>query len=286
MQAFPNTDAPFGMGYAHSSGPSPPLLTLDANEVADFDYSAYVQDQQDMDYLAEESSASVSTPPLPSSSSDAPPQTLMLPQLQPSSSALIVPRAGSGSGGGSGTTANTGSGPQKQRLERRGHTKSRRGCFNCKRRRIKCQETRPACGHCVKTGLKCEYPTLPAIVHQPQHQIPIFTLQDMRFFQHFLLKCYPHHPIGSEDMWTHEIPCLSEKMYIKGENILFGDYLESDAQKAKLQPHMEKLPLVEKQWVDAAVVAIEQLEGVVEAEGGEVERRYLELILEMARQLY
>lgn len=26
---------------------------------------------------------------------------------------------------------------QKQRLERRGHTKSRRGCFNCKRRRIK-----------------------------------------------------------------------------------------------------------------------------------------------------
>lgn len=26
---------------------------------------------------------------------------------------------------------------QKQRLERRGHTKSRRGCYNCKRRRIK-----------------------------------------------------------------------------------------------------------------------------------------------------
>ena len=25
----------------------------------------------------------------------------------------------------------------RQRLERRGHTKSRRGCFNCKRRRIK-----------------------------------------------------------------------------------------------------------------------------------------------------
>lgn len=26
---------------------------------------------------------------------------------------------------------------QRQRLERRGHTKSRRGCYNCKRRRIK-----------------------------------------------------------------------------------------------------------------------------------------------------
>ncbi|KAK7439658.1 C6 zinc finger protein [Colletotrichum acutatum] len=70
---------------------------------------------------------------------------------------------------------------QKQRLERRGHTKSRRGCFNCKRRRIK-----------------------------PQHQVPLFSLQDMRFFQHFMLQCYPHHPIGNENIWTHEIPCLSQ----------------------------------------------------------------------------
>ncbi|KAK2772400.1 C6 transcription factor [Colletotrichum kahawae] len=99
---------------------------------------------------------------------------------------------------------------QKQRLERRGHTKSRRGCFNCKRRRIKCQETRPSCGHCVKTGLKCEYPSTPTISHQPHHQVPLFSLQDMRFFQHFMLQCYPHHPIGNENIWTHEIPCLSQ----------------------------------------------------------------------------
>lgn len=46
---------------------------------------------------------------------------------------------------------------------------------------------------------------------QPQHQIPIFSMQDMRFFQHFLLNCYPHHPIGSEDLWLHDIPCLSQK---------------------------------------------------------------------------
>ncbi|KAF4969371.1 hypothetical protein FZEAL_10231 [Fusarium zealandicum] len=58
---------------------------------------------------------------------------------------------------------------QKQRLERRGHTKSRRGCYNCKRRRVKCQETRPACGHCMKTGLKCEYPVSPQITHQYEY---------------------------------------------------------------------------------------------------------------------
>lgn len=36
----------------------------------------------------------------------------------------------------------------------------------------------------------------------------------MRFFQHFLFNCIPHHPIGSESIWTHEIPCLSEKVSI------------------------------------------------------------------------
>ncbi|PNY26987.1 Sterol uptake control protein 2 [Tolypocladium capitatum] len=72
-----------------------------------------------------------------------------------------------------------------------------------------CQETRPACGHCVKTGLKCEYPSVPQITHQPHHEIPLFSLQDMRFFQHFLTQCYPHHPLKQEDIWTHEIPCIA-----------------------------------------------------------------------------
>ena len=47
---------------------------------------------------------------------------------------------------------------------------------------------------------------------QPQHQIPLFSLQDMRFFQYFLLQCFPRHPIGAETIWTHEIPCLSQKV--------------------------------------------------------------------------
>jgi hypothetical protein len=46
---------------------------------------------------------------------------------------------------------------------------------------------------------------------QPQHQIPLFSLQDMRFFQHFLLQCYPHQPLGNDTIWTHEVPCLSQK---------------------------------------------------------------------------
>jgi hypothetical protein len=53
---------------------------------------------------------------------------------------------------------------------------------------------------------------------QPQHQVPLFSLQDMRFFQHFLLNCYPHYPLGSQSMWTHDIPCLSEKAYATQPN--------------------------------------------------------------------
>ncbi|KAF7559878.1 hypothetical protein G7046_g4262 [Stylonectria norvegica] len=110
---------------------------------------------------------------------------------------------------GSSAVARRQSAAQKQRLERRGHTKSRRGCYNCKRRRIKCQETHPACGHCTKTGLKCEYPAAPLITHQPHDQIPLFSLQDMRFFQHFLTQCVPHHPLKQEEIWSHDIPCIA-----------------------------------------------------------------------------
>ncbi|KAK8133958.1 hypothetical protein PG984_005970 [Apiospora sp. TS-2023a] len=114
---------------------------------------------------------------------------------------------------------------KKQRLERKGHTKSRRGCYNCKKRRIKCQETQPSCGHCIKAGLNCEYPAVPQITHQPQHQIPLFSLQDMRFFQHFLLNCVPHHPLGNEAIWTHEMACLSQNLTQHSSLLVQHEYL-------------------------------------------------------------
>lgn len=138
--------------------------------LADFDYGTFIPDQ-DIDYLAEESAASNHT--LSDGSS----------HLASESRALAQRPRSDGSPGTSPTMQ-----APRQRLERRGHTKSRRGCYNCKRRRIKvriffsfsramlttfqCQETRPACGHCTKTGLKCEYPTLPQVVHQVCHPFP------------------------------------------------------------------------------------------------------------------
>jgi hypothetical protein len=40
---------------------------------------------------------------------------------------------------------------------RRHHSKSRTGCTVCKKRRIKCDETKPACRQCVDYGRQCTY---------------------------------------------------------------------------------------------------------------------------------
>ncbi|KAJ6098630.1 hypothetical protein N7467_000165 [Penicillium canescens] len=40
---------------------------------------------------------------------------------------------------------------------RRPHRKSRHGCVECKRRRVKCDETRPSCSNCAKRHAECEY---------------------------------------------------------------------------------------------------------------------------------
>ncbi|KAI5862331.1 hypothetical protein GGS23DRAFT_571901 [Durotheca rogersii] len=263
---------------------------------------------------------------------------------------------------------------QRQRSERRGHTKSRRGCYNCKRRRIKCQETRPACGHCVKTGLNCEYPAVPQVVHQPQHQVPLFSLQDMRFFQHFLLTCFPHHPLGNDSIWTHEIPCLSQdyeflmhailglaasdlikqdpnlltfammhrlkaikaikktlnevpktntfeegnallatcfalmfqsviledgmpefmtfcrgialvalQMGYKGTRLLFRNFGDQD-RLDMLRPHMEAVPLIRRDWVDAAAASVRALAPLCYA--GPVEAEYHRLTLAITEAMY
>jgi hypothetical protein len=41
---------------------------------------------------------------------------------------------------------------------RRAHQKSRKGCANCKQRRVKCDEVRPNCGQCVERKWACEFP--------------------------------------------------------------------------------------------------------------------------------
>jgi hypothetical protein len=109
---------------------------------------------------------------------------------------------------------------RRRPIPRKGHTKSRNGCYNCKRRKVKCQENQPECYHCKRIGLACEYPPpkngaaaitgggavsagvscggpSPALQATPT----LFTIEDMRFFQHFLIVAYPSLPIGGDEIW-------------------------------------------------------------------------------------
>jgi hypothetical protein len=111
--------------------------------------------------------------------------------------------------------------PQEQQIVRRrpvpskGHTKSRKGCFSCKRRKIKCQETHPQCGNCVKAGYVCQYPTVGPrtglAMIQPEDP-PAFRGIDMRFFHHFLTTAYPYIPVRCDRIWTHEVPSFAHEV--------------------------------------------------------------------------
>ncbi|TVY14238.1 Sterol uptake control protein 2 [Lachnellula arida] len=107
---------------------------------------------------------------------------------------------------------------------RKGHRKSRQGCFNCKQRKIKCPETQPACINCTKKKLKCIYPapkTLLALRGSAVYSSsPIasvnlqatptkFTSIDLRLFHHFLLEAYPHLPVGNTSAWISEVPLIA-----------------------------------------------------------------------------
>ncbi|KAL5412288.1 hypothetical protein PMIN03_004349 [Paraphaeosphaeria minitans] len=113
--------------------------------------------------------------------------------------------------------------PQPRKpIPRKGHTKSRRGCYNCKRRRIKCNERHPECNHCMKAGLRCEYSEniiqttqQSQLSPNPQEMINlrstpgVFTMADMRLFHHFLITAYPHLPVGADNIWITVIPSFA-----------------------------------------------------------------------------
>ncbi|EOA85778.1 uncharacterized protein SETTUDRAFT_151790 [Exserohilum turcica Et28A] len=107
-------------------------------------------------------------------------------------------------------------------IPRKGHTKSRRGCYSCKRRRIKCNEKHPKCNHCIKAGLQCDYPAniiqttqRPQTILNPQDMGNLrsgpgmFSMADMRLFHHFLITAYPHLPVGADKVWITVIPSFA-----------------------------------------------------------------------------
>lgn len=102
---------------------------------------------------------------------------------------------------------------RRRPIPSKGHTKSRRGCYSCKRRKIKCQETYPQCGHCIKAGSVCQYPMAkPSLSMAQPENPPAFRGIDMRFFHHFLTQAYPYIPVRADRIWTHEVPSFAHEV--------------------------------------------------------------------------
>ncbi|KAF4468902.1 C6 transcription factor [Fusarium albosuccineum] len=92
----------------------------------------------------------------------------------------------------------------RQPVTRRGHSKSRLGCFNCKRRRVKCDERQPGCARCARLGLRCQYPPLENQAlpeSQPRAPLTSLALDDLGFHYQFLTVAYPSLPLRGDKVW-------------------------------------------------------------------------------------
>ncbi|KAL6890072.1 hypothetical protein GGI43DRAFT_430770 [Trichoderma evansii] len=114
---------------------------------------------------------------------------------------------------------------KKKPVPGKGFNKSRRGCFNCKKRRVKCSEAIPECRGCNRMGLICVYPEshlpTPKILHSTKSSSPKSSvkLDHLRFYHHFLVEAYPPRPHGSEKVW-HRVAAMSHEYEFLANAIL------------------------------------------------------------------
>jgi hypothetical protein len=71
------------------------------------------------------------------------------------------------------------------------------------------------------------------------------------------------------------------QMWMKGINPMFNNLISEDVENA-LAPYMEHLPLIQREWVDAAVAAIQGLRGLLREE---VEIEYHDILMDWVQKL-
>ncbi|KAK1459040.1 C6 zinc finger protein [Colletotrichum melonis] len=256
------------------TAPSSLPLIVAAPSFSDFDYGAFFQGEDML--LGDEntySNETLSEPPTNRASASGP------------------------SGGGSSRH-----GPaQKQRLERRGHTKSRRGCFNCKRRRIKNEFLMHAILGMAACDLMNADPSLLAFamahrikairaIKKSLAELPKQKGTTPEHANALVATCFAltFQSVTFEDGMTEYmtfirgILIIGTQMYIKGIKPIFVNLMGQDS-SAVLEPKMVDLPLIRTEWADGAVEAVGGLRGLCR---DVVEVEYFELLLDMATKLH
>jgi hypothetical protein len=111
--------------------------------------------------------------------------------------------------------------------KRKPHTKSRKGCHQCKQRHTKCNEARPRCANCIRLNISCAWPevlngdpssptaspsTPPFSLEDIHPETPInnfeLSLPDLRLLHHWTTKGYiAVHPSLAKrhDVWQNGI---------------------------------------------------------------------------------
>lgn len=98
---------------------------------------------------------------------------------------------------------------KKKPVPGKGFSKSRQGCYNCKRRRVKCSEAKPECRSCNRMGLFCVYPEAPRPTLKRSHNTGSsssksgINLNHLQFYHHFLQEAYPPAPYGAGSVWRN-----------------------------------------------------------------------------------
>ncbi|KAF1850500.1 uncharacterized protein K460DRAFT_271541 [Cucurbitaria berberidis CBS 394.84] len=110
--------------------------------------------------------------------------------------------------------------------KRKTHSKSRKGCSQCKQRHTKCNEARPRCANCIRLDIQCSWPTVPNTYSTPSQASPAdhvspfaepepsgspdtasrafeLSIPDLRLVHHWTSKGYNSlHPTGTRsDAW-------------------------------------------------------------------------------------
>ncbi|KAM0564525.1 hypothetical protein ACHAPJ_000739 [Fusarium lateritium] len=256
-----------------TQGFTPGMLSF--TDQPDFDYGAFLQS----DEISFGESAQ-SQPQAPSDSSDK----------------ATPPSSTSGSGGELVVQQST----QKQRLERRGHTKSRRGCYNCKRRRIKHEYLMHAIlGFSASEIMRTDASVVSSAMN---HRIKAIKAIKKRLAETartsieyeeanaMVATCYAltFQSVSLEDglaeflTFIRGIMIVGMQMLFRGIKPLFENMAEQDTDSL-LEPLMGGLPLIQKGYVDSVVEAITNLKPLCKEQ---VEIEYHQHLVNMTEKLY
>ncbi|KAJ5082221.1 hypothetical protein N7532_011264 [Penicillium argentinense] len=145
---------------------------------------------------------------------------------------------------------------------RRSHTKSRKGCLECKRRHVKCDEELPKCTLCKKRKLECSYPPSQSDLDS-SHGSPSARdgsetgprtpgdlpmparMLEMRLMHHYLMSTY--HTLAQDGLSAHHLSMSIPQMATSFPYLL-------DSLLAMTALHLASLEAENRMtWLDTAV---------------------------------